>query len=266
MIPPSVNRTFTCPPRASARRPPTRRRGERSVVSVVLPVYNERESLAPLLDEIATALREIPFEIVAVDDGSTDGSLEELQRLVMGHPELRIVAFERNFGQSAAFSAGFDAARGDVVVTMDADGQNDPRDALKLLRALEAHASVAAAVGYREGRADSAWKLLQSRVANRTRNWITGDAVRDTGCSLKAMRRDALALVPRFDGMHRFLPTLIRARGGKVLELPVSHRARRCGESKYGMWNRAARGLRDAFGVRWYRRRALEYAVRKDVD
>lgn len=236
------------------------------MVSVVLPVYNERENLAPLLDEVATALREIPFEIVAVDDGSTDGSLEELHRLVVRHPELRIVAFERNSGQSAAFSAGFDLARGDVVITMDADGQNDPRDALTLLRALEAQASVAAVVGYRERRADSAWKLLQSRVANRARNWITGDAVRDTGCSLKAMRRDALAHVPRFDGMHRFLPTLIRAGGGTVLELPVSHRARRYGESKYGMWNRAARGLRDAFGVRWYRRRALEYALRNDVD
>jgi glycosyltransferase involved in cell wall biosynthesis len=232
----------------------------------VLPVYNERENLAPLLDEIATALREIPFEIVAVDDGSTDGSLEALERLVVRHPALRIVAFERNSGQSAAFSAGFDTARGDVVVTMDADGQNDPRDAITLLRALEAHASAAAVVGYRERREDSTWKLLQSRVANRARNWITGDTVRDTGCSLKVMRRDALALVPRFNGMHRFLPTLIRARGGTVLELPVSHRARRYGESKYGMWNRAARGLRDALGVRWYRRRALEYAVRKDLD
>jgi glycosyltransferase involved in cell wall biosynthesis len=229
---------------------------------VVLPVYNERENLAPLIEEIGAALRGVSHEIVAVDDGSADGSLQELERLSASHATLRVVALEANAGQSAAFTAGFDAARGDVVVTMDADGQNDPADVPALLDELARSPELTAVVGYRVRRADSTWKLVQSRVANTVRNWITGDRVRDTGCSLKAMRRSAAVRLPRFDGMHRFLPTLLRAQGGTVAERPVSHRPRRHGRTKYGMWNRAGRGLRDAFGVRWYRRRALAHRIR----
>ena len=227
------------------------------MVSVVLPVYDERDNLEPLLREIDAALRGVTYEILAVDDGSTDGSLEELERLKADHPALRIIALGRNCGQSAAFAAGFDAAGGDVVVTMDADGQNVPADVPSLLGELERSPELTAVVGYRVRRADSRWKLVQSKVANTVRNWITGDTVRDTGCSLKAMRRAAAVRLPRFDGMHRFLPTLLRAHGGIVVERPVSHRPRRHGRTKYGMWNRAARGLRDAFWVRGYRRRAL---------
>ena len=235
------------------------------MVSVVLPVYNERESLAPLLDEIAASLRDVPYEVVAVDDGSTDGSLDELRRLRARHPWLRVLAFEANAGQSAAFAAGGDAAAGEVVVLMDADGQNDPADVPGLLEVLAADQSLTAVVGYRVRRADSRWKLLQSRIANRMRNWITGDTVRDTGCSLKAIRGSAMATLPRFDGMHRFLPTLVRTQGGAVAEVPVSHRPRQHGRSKYGMGNRAARGLRDALGVRWLRRRALRFGIREDI-
>ncbi len=233
-------------------------------VSVVLPVYNERENLAPLLEEIAVTLRDVAHEVVAVDDGSGDGSLDELGRLEALHPGLRIVALERNAGQSAAFVAGGDAALGAVVVLMDADGQNDPADIPGLLEQLAADAALSAVVGYRVRRADSRWKVLQGRIANRVRNWITGDAVRDTGCSLKAIRRGVMKTLPRFDGMHRFLPTLIRMQGGAVAEVPVSHRPRRHGRSKYGMRNRAARGLRDALGVRWLRRRSLRFAIRED--
>ena len=235
------------------------------MVSVVLPVYNERESLAPLLDEIAASLRDVPYEVVAVDDGSTDGSLDELRRLRARHPWLRVLAFEANAGQSAAFAAGGDAAAGEVVVLMDADGQNDPADVPGLVEVLAADQSLTAVVGYRVRRADSRWKLLQSRIANRMRNWITGDTVRDTGCSLKAIRGSAMATLPRFDGMHRFLPTLVRTQGGAVAEVPVSHRPRQHGRSKYGMGNRAARGLRDALGVRWLRRRALRFGIREDI-
>jgi glycosyltransferase involved in cell wall biosynthesis len=235
------------------------------VLSVVLPVYNERENLAPLLQEIAVALRDVPHELVAVDDGSTDGSLVELRRLKARHPTLRIVVLERNAGQSAAVAAGFDAARGDVVVTLDADGQNDPADVPAMLRVLEQEPSLAAVVGYRVRRADTRWKILQSRIANVARNRITGDTVRDTGCSLKAVRRPAAQGLPRFDGMHRFLPTLIRLQGGAVREVPVSHRPRRYGVSKYGVRNRAVRALRDALGVRWLRRRKLEYSIKEDV-
>jgi dolichol-phosphate mannosyltransferase len=175
---------------------------------------------------------------------------------------LRTVVLARRAGQSAAFAAGYDAARGAVVLMMDADGQSDPADAPPLLRAVDDH--VVAAVGYRVSRADSLWRRVQSRIANSARNMLTGDAVRDTGCPMKAVRRDALLRLPRFDGMHRFLPTLLRAAGGAVRELPVSHRPRRFGSSKYGMWNRLGVGLRDALGVGWLRRRALRFEATED--
>src|SRR5207247_2370058 len=186
-------------------------------LSLVIPVYNERDNLAPLLEEIAVALRGASYEVVAVDDGSTDGSLPELKRLRAAHPELRVVAFERNAGQTAAFAAGFRAARGAVLVTLDADLQHDPADIPAL---------VAAVAGYRVERRDTAWKRLQSRIANGVRNWLNGESIRDTGCSLKAFRADAVRGLPLFNGMHRFLPTLVRMHGGRVAELPVRHRPR----------------------------------------
>lgn len=236
------------------------------MVSLVLPVHNEQPNLAPLFEEIETALRDVPHEIVAVDDGSSDGSLGELKTLQSCYPSARVLALESRTGQSAATAAGFAAARGDVVVTMDADGQNDPADIPVLLEALARNPSLAAAVGYRAQRADSGWKRLQSRIANSVRNWITHDGMRDTGCSLKAMRAPILRAIPRFDGMHRFLPALIQARGGEVQQLPVRHRPRTAGKSKYGMRERALRGLVDALAVRWYCRRALRYALKEDTD
>ncbi len=235
------------------------------MVTVVLPVYNERDNLAPLMAELAASLASIPHETVAVDDGSTDGSLEVLHALRKTYPRLRIVALARNAGQSAAFAAGFAAARGDVVVTMDADGQNDPADVPRLLAALDDPARPAAAVGFRARRADSAWRRFQGRVANACRNRITGDAIRDTGCSLKAMQRGAVKAIPCFDGMHRFLPSLIRLGGGAVVEVPVGHRPRRAGRSKYGMWNRVWRGLVDALAVRWLHKRRLDYVIREEI-
>jgi len=232
-------------------------------VSLVIPAFNERDNLGPLVDEIDRALGGVAYELVAVDDGSADGSLAELLRLKERHPALKVVALERRSGQSAALMAGFEAASGPVVVTMDADGQNDPADVPDLLRHLERNPMLAAVIGYRPVRADSYWKRLQSTVANGVRNWLTGDKVLDTGCPLKAIRRDILLALPRFDGMHRFYPTLIRLAGGEVVEVPVSHRPRLAGASKYGMWNRALGALRDALGVRWLGRRALRYRVKE---
>jgi glycosyltransferase involved in cell wall biosynthesis len=229
-------------------------------------VFNERDNLEPLLDEIEAKLASVDYEVVAVDDGSTDGSLEELLRLRSAHRRLRVVALERRAGQSAALVVGFQLSQGEVVVTLDADGQNDPADVPRLLQLLRDNPRSAAVVGYRMSRADSGWKRLQSRIANAIRNWVTGDAVRDTGCSLKAMRRAKLLSLPKFDGMHRFLPSLLRIHGGEVMEVPVAHRARLSGRSKYGMWNRAARTLRDALGVRWLSRRRLAYRVRQDQE
>jgi glycosyltransferase involved in cell wall biosynthesis len=236
------------------------------MISVVLPVYNERDNLEPLLAEVETTLHSMELEVIAVDDRSTDGSLEELRRLRMDHKTLRVVTLERHAGQSAAFAAGVELARGDLVVLMDADGQNDPADVPALLDVLEKDPDCAAVAGYRVSRADSRWKRIQSRVANNVRNWLTGDRVRDTGCSLKVVRTATLRDLVCFDGMHRFFPTLIRQAGGKVVEAPVSHRPRLTGKSKYGMWNRGMVALRDALGVRWLRRRALEYKSREEMD
>jgi glycosyltransferase involved in cell wall biosynthesis len=234
-------------------------------LSVVLPVFNERENLAPLMDELRVVLGERPYEIIAVDDASSDGSFDELVRLSRSDLRLRILRLAARSGQSAALAAGWDAARGEVVVMLDADGQNDPADIPRLLEPLARDAALAAAAGYRTRRQDSLWKRLQSRVANRVRNWITRDAVRDTGCSLKAVRREVLMRLPRFDGMHRFLPTLIRWQGGAVTEVAVAHRPRRFGKSKYTARNRALVALLDAFGVRWLRHRSLRYVVQQQV-
>lgn len=233
------------------------------LISVVLPVYNERDNLGPLLAELDAALGGAPHEIIAVDDASTDGSLAALRALRARHARLRVLALASHAGQSAATLAGCDAARGEIVVTLDADGQNDPADIPTLLDRLGSTPECAAVVGYRATRRDSAWKRLQSRIGNAVRNRLTGDDIRDTGCALKAVRRETLQALPRFDGMHRFLPTLIRLRGGRVEEVPVAHRPRRFGRSHYGMWSRALRGLCDALGVRWLRRRALVYQARE---
>jgi len=231
-------------------------------LSLVIPVYNERESLPRLLEEIAAALRPVrpAYEVVVVDDGSSDGSRDELRRLRALHPELRLVGFARNAGQSAAFAAGFRAARGKVIVTLDADLQNDPADIPGLVAALEGSGNAAVA-GYRADRRDTGWKKVQSRIANGVRNWLTHETIRDTGCSLKAFRAEAVRDIPWFNGMHRFLPTLVKMQGGTVAEVPVRHRARIFGTTKYGMWNRVFRALADALAVRWMQRRVTRYRI-----
>jgi glycosyltransferase involved in cell wall biosynthesis len=233
-------------------------------LSLVIPVYNERDNLAPLIGEIERALAGRRFEIVAVDDGSTDGSLETLKALKRGHPALHIVSFSANAGQTAAFAAGFQAARGAVIVTLDADGQNDPADIPALVDAL-AQSGATAVAGYRVDRRDSRWKLVQSRIANGVRNRLNRETIRDTGCSLKAFRAPAVRALPLFNGMHRFLPTLVKLQGGTVAEVPVHHRPRRSGRTKYGMWNRVFRSFADAFAVRWMQRRALRYNVTEEL-
>ena len=230
----------------------------------MVPAYNERENLAPLLAEIAAALSGRRYEVIVVDDGSTDGTLEALKTLRRQHPQLRIIAFERNAGQTAAFAAGFRAAAAPIVVTLDADLQNDPADIPKLVETLQ-RTGVTAVAGYRANRRDTSWKRLQSRIANGVRNRLNGEVIRDTGCSLKAFRTEAVRDLPLFSGMHRFLPTLIKMQGGSVSEVPVGHRPRQHGVTKYGMWNRVWRSLVDAFAVRWMQRRALRYRVREEV-
>ena len=225
-------------------------------VSVVIPLYNEEENLFALQQELSVALANIDCEIVFVDDGSKDATLARIQR----GPRVRVLEFAKNTGQSAAMYAGIQAARGEVIVLLDGDLQNDPADIPKLLAEIPKGADLVC--GYRANRRDTLVKRLTSRIANFVRSRFTRDGVRDTGCTLKAMRREcAQALVP-FHGMHRFIPALIKGAGYKLVEIPVNHRPRKFGVSKYGLGNRAVRATIDMFGVRWLLSRQLRYRVK----
>ena len=233
-------------------------------LSVVFPVYNEEENIPILLREIAAAIDGgWTYEIVAVDDGSTDRSLEVLRASRGAYPMLRVLALEKNSGQTAALDAAWRAAYGRMVVSLDADLQNDPADIPAMVKKLEETRSDMV-IGVRVNRQDTWSRKMQSRIGNGVRNWITGDRITDTGCSLKLVKREAIDRVRLFTGMHRFLPTLIRYAGYKVVEMPVNHRPRQFGVSKYGAMNRAFRGLADCFAVRWMGTRMLKYDVREE--
>ncbi|HUD70362.1 MAG TPA: glycosyltransferase family 2 protein [Dongiaceae bacterium] len=233
-------------------------------LSLVVPVYNERDNLEPLVGEIAGSLAATGwrYEVILVDDGSSDGSDAVLARLGKDHPELRIVRFARNAGQTAAIDAGFHRARGAVVVTLDADLQNDPADIPRLVRELDGWDAV---VGVRAARRDSLVRRVSSRIANYVRNRLSDETITDTGCSLKAYRREALATLKLYRGMHRFLPTLLKMEGRRVRELPVGHRPRVHGDSKYGIGNRLVPSFVDLLAVRWMKKRALRYEVKDDA-
>lgn len=225
-------------------------------ISVVLPVYNERGNLGGLLDELAAAIAPVTtsYEILCVDDASTDGSDEELRAQAASRAYVKPLFHVRNCGQSAALASGIGRAAGRIVVTLDADGQNDPADLPVLLAKLTD--GVDAVCGVRQKRQDTFVRRVSSRVANRARNWITGDRVQDAGCNFRVMRREALRELPVFNGWHRFLPTLLRFQGYTVVEQPISHRPRQWGTSKYGIHNRLWRGILDSLAMRWWRRRA----------
>jgi len=211
-----------------------------------------------LQTELMAALHGIDYEIIFVDDGSTD---QTVARLTNG-PAMRLLRFEKNAGQSAAIYAGLQAARGAAVVLIDGDLQNDPADIPRLLAELEG-GGADLVCGYRAQRKDTVVKRLTSRIANFVRSRFTKDGVRDTGCTLKAMRRECIATLVPFKGMHRFIPALIKGAGYRLVEVPVNHRARRFGTSKYGLGNRAVRATIDMFGVRWLLSRQLRYRLKR---
>lgn len=234
--------------------------GDLFELTVILPVFNEVQNLALLWPELISILEAHwqRFEVIFVDDASTDGSTEWLRELARRDARVRYVRFKLRWGLTAALDAGYHRARGPIVVTMDSDLQSDPADIPRLVAALQ---DADAATGWRVHRHDTWLKRFSSRIGNFIRNRITRETVRDSACTLRAMRRACTTALPPYDGLHRFVPTLLRIAGYRVVEVPVTHRARRFGESKFGVRNRAWRAFRDLLFVRWMQQRVLRYAI-----
>jgi glycosyltransferase involved in cell wall biosynthesis len=232
-------------------------------LSIVIPVYNEEENIRPLISELQEVLKEIKksSEIIFVDDGSRDRSFT-LLRDAAQDPRIRVIRFQRNAGQTAAFDAGFRAAQGDIVVTMDADLQNDPHDIPRLLKKMEGFDVVC---GWRQKRRDPWIKIVSSRIANFVRNRLSQEEIIDTGCSLKAFKRECLKNMKLFNGMHRFLPTLAKMDGFTVTQVKVNHRSRRFGRTKYNIRNRMVRAFVDLLAVRWMKKRHLTYEIKERI-
>ncbi|MDH3745249.1 MAG: glycosyltransferase family 2 protein [Acidobacteriota bacterium] len=232
--------------------------------SVVIPFFNEADNLEPLLTELLPVMQSLeePFELLLVDDSSTDASLDIAKKMAAQDSRIRLLHLDPQQGQSGALAAGFRAVRGETVITLDADLQNDPKD---IPRMVELASSYDVVCGIRQERQDSWVRRVSSRIANGIRNRVTGDSIEDVGCSLRVVRSDLLYRVPVFSSMHRFLPTLLRMAGGSVTQVPVRHRPRLGGESKYGIGNRAWRGLVDLCGVRWLQRRHVDFGAAEEL-
>ena len=232
-------------------------RSGKPTLAVVIPIKDEAGNIRALLDEIARALAALCFEVVCVDDGSSDGTAGELDEAKRIYPWLRVVRHRQSCGQSTATLTGVRAAQAEWIVTIDGDGQNPPGEIVKLIQARDAAGGdIAMVAGQREKRHDSWFRRLSSRVANGVRQSLLKDGIRDTGCSLKLFRRDLFLALPYFDHMHRFLPALVLRQGGRIVTTPVAHRPRAHGRSKYGFHNRLWPGLVDLAGVLWLKRRA----------
>lgn len=223
-------------------------------ISIVVPLFNEEDNVAILQQEVAAALVGRDYELILVDDGSTDATQARIQR----DEHTRVIAFEKNTGQSAALFAGMKAARGASVGLLDGDLQNDPADLARLFDELS-RSGVDLVCGYRADRQDNWSKRASAGIANAVRGWFVGDGVRDTGCTLKVMRHECVAALIPFKGMHRFIPALVKGAGFRLTEMPVNHRARRFGVSKYGLANRVFRATADMFGIRWLLARRFEH-------
>lgn len=224
-------------------------------VSVVIPVYNEEDNVQPLAEELTALTERLDFaEILFVDDGSSDATWARIEESIKNSPVVRGLKMPRNGGQSSAMLAGLAEVTGDIVVTIDGDMQNNPADIPKLVEEIDGADAVC---GYRANRKDTWQKRIGSRIGNRVRNWFTHDGIRDTGCSLKAFRRHCIGDLPPVDGVHRFMPAYFKLNGRAIKQIPVDHRPRRFGESKYTNLKRLPRTLYDLFGFCWYRSRYI---------
>ncbi len=234
-----------------------------SQISVVVPVRNEEGNVASLIGEIGAALKEMTHEIIYVDDGSTDNTYSQLKALQTQFAQLKIVRHAQSCGQSTAVRTGVKAAQYDWVVTLDGDGQNDPADIPKLVAAITDDVDMVGG-NRRASRRDTWVKRMSSVIANSVRSWLLKDDTPDTGCGLKLFKREAFLDLPYFDHMHRFLPALIKRRGGKIVSVPVTHRNREYGKSNYGTLDRLMVGIVDLFGVAWLQRRAKIPTIREE--
>ncbi|MCE5251372.1 glycosyltransferase family 2 protein [bacterium] len=231
-------------------------------LSVIIPVFNEIDNIEPLTTEIIQVLGSDSdrIEIVFVDDGSSDGTLDKIREMSERYPLVRWISFDRNYGQTAALDAGLRAARGRYLVTMDGDLQSDPSDIPGLMKGLE---SADLVCGYRRKRHDSFIRKISSRIANGVRNRATGDTIIDVGCTLRVMRRECIENLKLYEGMHRFFPTLVKYEGYSVIQVPVNHRPRLHGKAKYNISNRLFRAVLDLFAVVWMKWRRLRYVIKE---
>ncbi|MCH9632833.1 MAG: Dodecaprenyl-phosphate galacturonate synthase [Chlamydiae bacterium] len=232
--------------------------------SVIIPIKDEEHNIPILAAEVEEVMNKLnePWELIYIDDGSKDNSLSILKKLQEQMPTLRVLSFKKNYGQSSAFDAGFKLASGELIITLDGDLQNDPKDIPKLLDALEKNDMVC---GWRQKRKDTIFKRIISKPSNIVRSRLCKDQIHDTGCSLKVFRKSSLSKIRGFHGMHRFFPALFKVEGMSVGEVKVSHRARTQGKSKYHLFNRSIGPMLDMFVVYWMRKRRLRYKVNEDV-
>ena len=234
-------------------------------LSVVSPAYNESENLTQLVKEVSSALTPLEknWEFIVVNDASEDNSLNILRQMQAEYPQLRVLSLCRRSGQTAALDAGLRHARGNIIAMLDADLQNDPQDIARMLPLIET-GQCDLASGWRRDRNDPWLRLVSTRIANRVRNWLTREQVHDSASGLKMLRCECIAHIKLFHGMHRFLPTLVKLEGYRVMEVPIRHRPRYAGQAKYGVWNRVFKALRDTFAVRWMQSRQLHYEIAED--
>ena len=237
---------------------------ERVEISVVVPVYNEEENLPILIPKLVEVLKSLrsPYEMIFVDDGSSDGSRQVLKEWTVLYPSIRILGLKENRGLSTALVAGMREARGGKIVTLDSDLQNDPADIPKLLGYLDQYDM---ATGWRQKREDPWLKRISSKIANFIRNRLSGEKIQDSACTLRAFKKECIQDMPVFNGMHRFLSTLVRMQGYRTVEVPVFHHPRRFGKSKYNIRNRMVRSFIDLLAVRWMKRRHIHYEIDERV-